>query len=68
MNPEQWTEEDREEISQAIVDGVISTMTMEEMRRMCWDTLFSEVIDYPWADMWSYAELYAPEIFEYHQK
>lgn len=68
MNPQQWTEEDREEIAEAIVDGIIRTMTLEEMRAMCWDALFHEVVGYPWGDMWGYAEMYAPDLKEYYDK
>jgi hypothetical protein len=64
--PVQWTDEDREDVAECIVDGIITNMTLEEMRTMCWDMLYSEVIDYPWSELWDRAEVYAPELHKYH--
>ena len=37
-------DENREEIISEVVDGLISEMTLEDMRRDCWDRLYDDVI------------------------
>ncbi len=59
-----WVEEDRGTVAEEIVDGIIRTMTLEEMRRMVWDMLYDDLVHQEWADLWAYAETYAPELLE----
>lgn len=57
-------EEDREEFVAAIIDGMIAEMTYEEMRSQVWDKFYDDLIWQEWADLWMYAEEYAPELIE----
>lgn len=61
---QKWTEEDREEIVGAIVDGMVASMTFEEMRRMVWDMIHDDLIWQEWSDLWMHAEDHAPELLE----
>ncbi len=56
-----WTEEDREELAAAITDGMVSTMTFEELRNTVWDLIYDDVIHQEWSDIWMLAEDYAPD-------
>jgi len=62
--PNTWVEEDREEVVCAIVDGVVATMTFEELRKIAWDILYEENIHKNWPDLWDLAEDYAPDLYE----
>jgi hypothetical protein len=57
-------EEDREEIVEAIIEGMIAEMTFEQMRNKIWDMLYEDLIWQEWTDLWMYAEDYAPELLE----
>lgn len=59
-----WVEEDRGTVAEEIVDGIIRTMTLEEMRRMVWDMLYDDLVHQEWSDLRTYAEIYAPELLE----
>jgi hypothetical protein len=67
MYPTNWVEEDRDEIASAIVDNMISEMTLEQMRNKVWDYYFDDVIMQDWADLWMLAEEYAPDLLEKFQ-
>jgi hypothetical protein len=62
--PNTWVEEDREEVVSAIVDGMVSEMTLEQMRQVVWDGLYEDLIWQGWSDLWMYVEDYAPELLE----
>jgi hypothetical protein len=62
MTPKVWTDEDREEVVSAIVDGIITQMTLEEMRKNVWDALYEDLIWQEWTDLLLQAEDYAPNI------
>ena len=62
MTPKVWTDEDREEVVSAIVDGIITQMTLEEMRKNVWDSLYEDLIWQEWTDLMLQAEDYAPGI------
>jgi hypothetical protein len=62
--PDNWVDEDRPEIVEQIVDGMISEMTFETLRQYVWDSLYDELIFQEWADIWIHAEQYAPELIE----
>jgi hypothetical protein len=64
MNRLPWVEEDRAEFVESIIEGMISEMTFEEMRQCVWDMLYEDLIYQGWADLWMYAEKYAPELAE----
>ena len=64
MRPCNWVDEDRPEIAEAIVDGVISQMTYEEMRQFVWDRLYGEMLDKSWSDLWMMVEDYAPDYLD----
>ena len=64
MYPNNWVEEDRDEIASAIVDNMISEMTLEQMRNKVWDYYFDDVVMQDWADLWMLAEEYAPDLLE----
>lgn len=57
-------EEDREEIVEAIIEGMIAEMTFEQMRNKIWDMLYEDLIWQEWTDLRMYAEDYAPELLE----
>lgn len=65
--PNNWTDEDRVEIVEEVVDGMIREMTFEDMRRTVWDLLYDDLIFQDWPDLWSFAEQYAPELVERFQ-
>ena len=62
--PNNWVEEDRLAVAEAIVDGMVSEYTLEQLRQYVWDSLYEEVWYQPWPDLWMYAEKYAPELVE----
>ena len=59
---ENWVEEDREELIEAIVDGMVSRMTLEDMRRVVWDLHYEDVICQQPKDVLMLAEEYAPDL------
>ncbi len=67
MYPNNWVEEDRDEIASAIVDNMVSEMTLEQMRNKVWDYYFDDVVMQDWADLWMLAEEYAPDLLEKFQ-
>ncbi len=67
MYPNNWVEEDRDEIASAIVDNMVSEMTLEQMRNKIWDHYFDDVVMQDWADLWMLAEEYAPDLLEKFQ-
>jgi hypothetical protein len=54
-------EECRDELVEAIVDGIIAQMTFEDMRQMCWDVVYEDVVWLPVDDLVMMAEEYCPE-------
>jgi hypothetical protein len=64
MTERQWVEEDRPEIVERIVDGMVSEYTLEQLRQYVWDSLYDQIIFQEWPDLWAYAERYAPELTE----
>jgi hypothetical protein len=64
MTDRQWIEEDRPEIAERIVDGMVSEYTLEQLRQYVWDSLYDQIIFQEWPDLWMYAERYAPELTE----
>jgi hypothetical protein len=62
--PNNWIEEDRHEIVSAIVDNMVSELTLEQMRNYVWDSYFDDVVMQDWADLWMLAEEYAPDLTE----
>jgi len=67
MYPNNWVEEDRDEIASAIVDNMISELTLEQMRNKVWDYYFDDVVMQDWGDLWMLAEEYAPDLLEKFQ-
>ena len=62
--PNNWGDEDRAEVAEAIVDGMVSEYTLEQLRQYVWDSLYDQMIAQEWVDLWQYAERYAPESVE----
>ena len=62
--PQNWVEEDRDEVVGSIIDGIVSTLTFEEMYRLAWDFHYERVIHQEWVDLWMMAEEYAPELLD----
>ena len=62
--PNNWVEEDREEIVSAIIEGMITQMTFEQMRDLAWDVFYEDLIWREWSDLWMEAEEWAPELLE----
>lgn len=54
-------EECRDELVEAIVDGIIAQMTFEDMRQMCWNVVYEDVVWLPVDDLVMMAEEYCPE-------
>jgi hypothetical protein len=65
--PNNWVDEDREEVVAAIIDGIIAEMTFEQMRNKVWDMYYDDLIWQEWPDLWMQAEEYAPELVEKFQ-
>jgi len=57
-------DEEKTEIVEAIVEGIVSEMTFEQMRQYVWDSLYDELIFQDWAEIWPHAERYAPELVD----
>jgi hypothetical protein len=64
MTDRKWVEEDRPEIVERIVDGMVGEYTLEQLRQYVWDSLYDQIIFQEWSDLWVYAERYAPELME----
>lgn len=62
--PNNWVDEDRAEIVEAIVDGMVAEMTYESIRQSTWDMLYEDLLFQEWPDIWMHAEKYAPEMLE----
>ena len=62
--PNNWVEEDREEVVAAIIDGMIAEMTFEQMRDKIWDIYYEDLIWQDWSDLWMHAQDYAPDYLE----
>lgn len=56
-----WIEEDREDLVCAIVDGMVSRMTFEEMRTVVWDMHYEDVVWQQPTDIRMLVEEYAPD-------
>lgn len=65
--PNNWIEEDRNEIASAIVDNMVAEMTLEQIRNKVWDMYFDDVVMQDWSDLWMLAEEYAPDLLENFQ-
>jgi|LauGreDrversion4_2_1035121.scaffolds.fasta_scaffold00320_51 hypothetical protein len=68
MLPNNWVEEDRENLVSEIVDGMISEMTLEQLRQSVWDRLYEDLVWQDWSDLWMHAEQYAPDLVEQFQE
>ena len=62
--PTKWIEEDRNEIVSKIVEGMVSQLTLEQMRQIVWDLHYEQTVWQEWVDLWDLAEDYAPEVLE----
>jgi hypothetical protein len=56
--PLYWVEEDREEVVETIVNGMIAEMTFEEIRKHVWDMLYEDLIWQDWTDLEMHMEKY----------
>jgi hypothetical protein len=60
-----WIEEDRAEFIEKVTDGIVASLTFEEMRNKVWDQIYDELIHYnTWEDLRMLAEEFAPELLE----
>ena len=62
--PNNWVDEDRAEVVEAIIDGMIAEYTLEQLRKYVWDSLYDQLIFQEWPDLWQRAEQYAPDLLE----
>jgi hypothetical protein len=62
--PTKWIEEDRNEIVSKIVEGMVSQLTLEQMRQIVWDLHYEQTVWQEWVDLWDLAEDYAPELLD----
>jgi hypothetical protein len=62
--PNNWVDEDRSEIVEQIVEGMISEYTLEQLRQYVWDSLYDQLIFQEWPELWAQAEKYAPDLTE----
>ena len=62
--PNNWVEEDRHEIVEKIVDGMMESLSEEETRKMVWDMLYDDLVFQTWPDLFIHAETYAPDLLE----
>lgn len=59
-----WTDEDRGEFAERITDAMVAQMTLEDIRQCVWDTIYEDLINQEWVDLFMYAQDYAPELIE----
>lgn len=57
-------EECRDELVEAIVEGIICQMTLEDMRQHVWNVLYEDIVWQEWPDLVLLAEEYCPEMLE----
>jgi len=62
MTRGEWVEEDRAEIVERIVDGMVAEMTYESVKQCVWDLLYEDLLYQEWPDLWMHAEKYAPDL------
>jgi hypothetical protein len=62
--PNNWTDEDRSEIVEQIVEGMVSEYTLEQLRQYVWDSIYDQLIFQEWSELWIQAEKYAPELVD----
>ena len=51
MTRGEWVEEDRAEIVERIVDGMVAEMTYESIKQCVWDLLYEDLLYQEWADL-----------------
>ena len=59
-----WPDEDKHEMVEAIVDGMIAEMTYDNMRQLVWDVFYDDLISQGWDDLLMHAEQYASDLLE----
>jgi hypothetical protein len=62
MNRSEWIEEDRAEIVERIVDGMVAEMTYDSIKQCVRDLLYEDLLYQEWVDLWMHAEKYAPDL------
>lgn len=64
LTPNNWREEDRELFAETIAENVVKEMSLRNLQRVVWDSVYDEMIHKEWPDLWMMAEDYAPELVE----
>ena len=62
MTRGEWVEEDRAEIVERIVDGMVAEMTYESIKHCVGDLLYEDLLYQEGVDLWMHAEKYAPDL------
>jgi hypothetical protein len=62
--PNNWVEEDRPEVVEAIVSGMMLSFSQKDLRRMVWDMLYDDLIFQDWSELFMHAEQYAPALLD----
>lgn len=62
--PNNWREEDRELFAETIAENFVRQMSLKDLQRMAWDSVYDEMINKDWPDLWEMAEDLAPELVE----
>lgn len=64
LTPNNWREEDRELFAETIAENFVRQMSLKDLQRMAWDTVYDEMIVKEWPELWEMAEDLAPELVE----
>lgn len=63
--PNNWREEDREIFAETIAENFVRQMSLKDLQRMAWDSVYDEMLNKDWPDLWEMAEDLAPELVEH---
>lgn len=62
--PNNWREDDRELFAETIAENFVRQMSFKDLQRMAWDSVYDEMINKEWPELWEMAEDLAPELVE----
>lgn len=62
--PNNWREDDREMFAETIAENFVRQMSLKDLQRMAWDSVYDEMIVKDWPELWEMAEDLAPELVE----
>jgi hypothetical protein len=63
-HPDAWVEEDRHVIAERLTDAMMRDMTVEDLRRVVWDTFYDDLVHQDWEELFAFAEDFDTELLK----